>query len=43
MFATRSPLAKKNENAITTQMDNISLVDKENTVSLKSTNYIYFI
>ncbi|KAM9551456.1 ribonucleoside-diphosphate reductase subunit M2 [Salvelinus alpinus] len=31
MFVTRSPLAKKNENAITTQMDNISLVDKENT------------
>ncbi|CAB1340419.1 unnamed protein product [Coregonus sp. 'balchen'] len=31
MLATRSPLDKKNENAIATQMDNISLVDKENT------------
>ncbi|NP_001133495.1 Ribonucleoside-diphosphate reductase subunit M2 [Salmo salar] len=31
MLTTRSPLSKKNTNAITTQMDNISLVDKENT------------
>lgn len=34
MLTTRSPLSKKNTNAITTQMDNISLVDKENTVRL---------
>lgn len=35
MLAARSPLSKKNENAITTQIGVISLntVDKENTVS----------
>lgn len=31
MLATRSPLTKKNENAITSQVDNITLIDKENT------------
>ncbi|KAK6295045.1 ribonucleoside-diphosphate reductase subunit M2 [Coregonus clupeaformis] len=41
MLTTRSPLTKKNKNAITTQMDNLSLVDKENTPpSLNSTRIL---
>lgn len=40
MLATRSPLAKKNEN-ISTQIDNITLKDKENTPpSLNSTRIL---
>ncbi|XP_067097595.1 ribonucleoside-diphosphate reductase subunit M2 isoform X1 [Osmerus mordax] len=31
MLAARSPLAKKNENAIISQLDDITLIDKENT------------
>jgi len=33
MISARSPLSKKDENTITSEMKNISLNNKENTVS----------
>ncbi|KAL7871680.1 hypothetical protein SRHO_G00066630 [Serrasalmus rhombeus] len=40
MLSTRSPLKAKNENAVSTKMDTLSLVDKENTPPSMSTSRI---
>ncbi|KAI1897372.1 hypothetical protein AGOR_G00082630 [Albula goreensis] len=41
MLTTRSPLSKKNENAVVSKLDNMSLMDKENTPpSLNSTRVL---